>query len=135
MRKIQIVTVGKVKEHWLSAALDDYVRRMRPMLAVEFLLLRSLPTHIAGRALALDERGEALDSNQFHGRIFSELEKGGSRLTLLIGAADGLPPEIKESVPLISLSKMTFTHQTTRLLLLEQLYRACEIEKGSRYVR
>jgi 23S rRNA (pseudouridine1915-N3)-methyltransferase len=134
VRKITIVTVGKCKERWLQEAVAEYERRIAPRIKVEWKLVRTaeqlFPT---GRALALDAAGDSLTSRQFHQRLFRELELGGSRLTLVIGAAEGLPPKVKAEIPLISLSPMTFTHQTTRLLLLEQIYRACEIEKGSGY--
>ena len=57
----------------------------------------------------------------------------------VIGGAEGLPSELKETrsgrprPTLISLSAMTFTHQFARMLLIEQIYRASEIRKGSGY--
>jgi 23S rRNA (pseudouridine1915-N3)-methyltransferase len=58
----------------------------------------------------------------------------GARLTFVIGGAEGIPPHILQKASFQwSLSKLTFTHQITRLLLLEQLYRALEIQKGSGY--
>jgi len=68
---------------------------------------------------------------------------GGSRLSFVIGGAEGLPMELKQqsgggssgssSSGLLSLSKMTFTHQFARVVLAEQVYRAMEIRKGSSY--
>jgi len=135
VRKIQIITIGKVKERWLDEAIDHYVRRMRPTLDIDFQIVRSIEPPFPGVAIGLDERGRSVDSFGFHREIFTALERGGSRLSLIIGGPDGLPEEVRRSLPLLSFSKMTFTHQTARLLLLEQLYRACEIEKGSKYVR
>ena len=56
-------------------------------------------------------------------------------MTIVIGGAEGLPPALRnqDKHPMISLSPMTFTHQVVRLILIEQIYRAFEIEKGSRY--
>ena len=62
-----------------------------------------------------------------------QLEKGGARITFAIGGAEGFSEEVKKSYPLISLSPLTFTHQMTRLILIEQIYRATEILKGSKY--
>ena len=54
--------------------------------------------------------------------------------SFFIGGADGLPAELKaDRSRLLSLSKLTFTHQMARLLLVEQIYRATEIRKGSGY--
>lgn len=61
------------------------------------------------------------------------LPTGGSRLVFVIGGAEGLPPSLKKSKELWSLSKLTFTHQWARVLLTEQIYRATEIKKGSGY--
>jgi len=58
----------------------------------------------------------------------------GSRIAFAIGGAEGLPPQIiKQAAYILSLSPLTFTHQITRLILIEQIYRALEIEKGSQY--
>jgi 23S rRNA (pseudouridine1915-N3)-methyltransferase len=67
--------------------------------------------------------------------MYSWLEEGGSRLTFVIGGAEGLPQEIKQQQQrdMLSLGMMTFTHQFARLLLMEQIYRASEIKKGSGY--
>lgn len=58
---------------------------------------------------------------------------GGSRLSIVIGGAEGLPPSLKQGRELWSLSPMTFTHQWARVVLAEQIYRATEIKKGSAY--
>jgi 23S rRNA (pseudouridine1915-N3)-methyltransferase len=107
----------------------------------------------------LDPRGTALSSEAFASQMYKWLEKGGSRLTFVIGGADGLPNELRgggiigapaskakakggalysssSSAPppvLVSLSALTFTHQMARLLLIEQIYRAAEIRRGSGY--
>mmetsp|Transcript_14927 Transcript_14927/g.25903 ORF Transcript_14927/g.25903 Transcript_14927/m.25903 type:complete len:148 (-) Transcript_14927:171-614(-) len=95
--------------------------------------------------IAMDERGNIpKDSNQFSELLFNWLEKGGSRVAFVIGGADGLPEAVKKDrdLPLhqrryvhyfLSLSNLTFTHKMARLLLVEQIYRAAEIRKGSKY--
>ncbi len=59
--------------------------------------------------------------------------KRGLSLNIIDRRAEGLPLEIKQKSTLISLSSLTFTHQLTRLVLIEQIYRAIEIQKGSNY--
>lgn len=140
MIKIAIATVGKIKERWLEEGIDFFVKRLQPAIEIQFHLVKSGKLLIpiaekADRALALDAAGREMDSEQFSKYLFQEVAAGGSRLTLFIGAAEGLPALLKSKLPLVSLSKMTFTHQTVRLLLLEQLYRAVEIAKGSPYIK
>jgi 23S rRNA (pseudouridine1915-N3)-methyltransferase len=86
-----------------------------------------------GTVFALDENGHEYSSIMFSKVLFEGLETGGSHATFLIGGFAGLPTTIKQAFPLISLSRMTWTHQFARLLLIEQIYRAVEIRKGSSY--
>ena len=86
-----------------------------------------------GKILALDENGRQYSSREFADVVYNGLEEGGATLTFVVGGAFGLPEEIKKSFPLISLSKMTWTHQMARLLLVEQIYRSSELKKGSNY--
>lgn len=78
-----------------------------------------------------------MDSLAFSEFVFSKLEEGGSRLTFVVGGAEGLPPGLKSKPPRggakLSLSSMTFTHLWARALLAEQIYRASEIRRGSKY--
>ena len=103
--------------------------------------------------VVLDPRGKMPTSEDFAQDLYDWLEEGGSRLVFCIGGAEGLPPELKSGyvqvpsgsskgkskstkqvqLPLLSLSKLTFTHQFARLLLVEQIYRASEIRRGSNY--
>jgi 23S rRNA (pseudouridine1915-N3)-methyltransferase len=65
--------------------------------------------------------------------VYKSFEDGGSHVSFIIGGFAGLPDGIRSAYPLLTLSKMTWTHQMARLLLLEQIYRASEIFKGSAY--
>ncbi|NGX46052.1 MAG: Ribosomal RNA large subunit methyltransferase H [Chlamydiae bacterium] len=84
------------------------------------------------RSVALDPNGTLRTSPDFSTWLIDAFEKRGCRLTLLIGGADGLPKELPVQEK-ISLSPLTFTHQLTRLVLVEQIYRALEISRGSPY--
>ena len=88
---------------------------------------------LRGIAFALDETGKELTSREFSKTMYKAFEDGGTHVAFIIGGFSGLPQEIKDRYPLLSLSKMTWTHQMARLLLLEQIYRAAEIHKGSGY--
>ena len=77
--------------------------------------------------------GPEYTSVEFSKVFYKSVEKGGATVSFIIGGFAGLPPAIKDTYPLLSLSKLTWTHQMVRLLLTEQVYRAVEIYKGSEY--
>lgn len=138
MYKIKILSIGKTREAWLEEALNEYLKRMQPVAQFEFIWAKNdkqLLDLVAKESsvICLDANGTLMTSEQFSDFIHDRLVKNGSRLTLVIGGAEGLPPQLKKNPDLISLSPMTFTHQATRLVLLEQIYRAFEIAKGSKY--
>lgn len=138
MPKVKILSVGKNKEKWLEEALGEYIKRLRPTLEVECLWAQddSQLAHLALKektVICLDPQGKCQTSEQFALFFQEQLEKGGARLSFVIGGAEGLSAEMKRHYPLISLSSLTFTHQIARLILIEQIYRATEILKGSQY--
>jgi 23S rRNA (pseudouridine1915-N3)-methyltransferase len=138
MHKIKIASVGKNKETWLEEACAEYIKRLQGAALIECIWVKTDEQLIAQAEkdqalICLDPNGVKLDSEGFASLLMQQLEEGGSRLTLIIGGAEGLPPPLKKTAKLISLSPMTFTHQITRLILIEQIYRAFEIHKGSRY--
>ncbi|GKY98952.1 hypothetical protein MPSEU_000851000 [Mayamaea pseudoterrestris] len=78
--------------------------------------------------------GTQYTSEAFADHFYKWMQDGGSRVVFVIGGAEGLPSQILEAAYLkMSLSKLTFTHQFARLLLVEQVYRAYEINRGSDY--
>lgn len=138
MLKLKILSVGKTKETWLEEALAEYMKRLKPYMTIETIWAKddAQLTELVKKettVIALDPSGRLLTSEQFTSFLAQSWEKGGSRVAFVIGGAEGLPLEVKEHYPLISLSPLTFTHQITRLVLIEQVYRAMEIQKGSRY--
>lgn len=138
MLKLKIISVGKTKEEWLEAAIQEYLKRLKPVLTCEFVWTKNSEqllqlTEKEEHCICLDPNGSLMNSEQFADFINKQFIKSGSRLTLVIGGAEGLPQKLKDTTTLISLSPLTFTHQVTRLVLLEQIYRAFEIIKGSKY--
>ena len=139
MFKIKIITVGKTKEQWLQQATEEYHKRIKNNICIDWVICKSsesLSSYLEKETswICLDPKGLSYTSEEFSHFLFSQLEKEGSRLNLVIGGAEGLPSAIRsKATHLISLSKMTYTHQITRLILLEQIYRALEIQKGSGY--
>uniref|UniRef100_A0A7S0NYP8 Ribosomal RNA large subunit methyltransferase H n=1 Tax=Calcidiscus leptoporus TaxID=127549 RepID=A0A7S0NYP8_9EUKA len=136
--RVRIVSVGKTKEAWLQLALAEYMKRVRTV-SLECTWVRddaALLAEARGACIVLDERGKLCSSREFSEMLFRALEEGGARLSFVIGAADGLPEALRDGPhPLLSLSRMTLTHQMARLVLAEQIYRACEIRRGSKYHR
>ncbi|MBX7066008.1 MAG: 23S rRNA (pseudouridine(1915)-N(3))-methyltransferase RlmH [Parachlamydiales bacterium] len=136
MVKVKVFSIGKSKEEWLNLALAEYEKRLTHKMSIDWIFVKDDNALIeaAGKepCIALDPHGELLSSE-----ILSEkIGKWGSKLTFIIGGADGIPETILKNARFIwSLSPLTFTHQMTRLILIEQLYRATEIEKGSSYHR
>lgn len=134
MFKVKVLTIGKCKEEWLAQALAEYEKRLRGKLAIDWQLAKDdiqLTEWASQEAIiALDPKGELLTSEAWS----LKMNRLGLRLTFVIGGAEGLPPQIlQKAIFRWSLSPLTFTHQITRLILMEQIYRALEIERGSQY--
>ncbi|TNE79957.1 MAG: 23S rRNA (pseudouridine(1915)-N(3))-methyltransferase RlmH [Bacteroidetes bacterium] len=82
----------------------------------------------------LDENGKVSSSVQFANQLEKWNIQGIDRLVFLIGGAYGFSDEVYDRANhKMSLSPMTFSHQMVRLIFLEQLYRACSINKGEPY--
>ncbi|MDE3046377.1 MAG: 23S rRNA (pseudouridine(1915)-N(3))-methyltransferase RlmH [Verrucomicrobiota bacterium] len=137
MFKVKIYTIGRLKETWLQEALAEYEKRLSRQIGVEWVLAkneRELTEKIQSPWIALDVRGELVDSVALSKKLLKLFSHHGSRLNFLIGGSEGIDPLLLEkSAWRWSLSPLTFTHQMTRLILLEQLYRAIEIDSGSAY--
>lgn len=158
--KINIRIVGrKSSEPWLEEGVAMYEQRLRPSsVEVDTTWHKDNAALMKGiemdrsknhKVICLDPTGTQQTSEKFADKAYQWLDEGGSRLSFIIGGAEGLPVELKypsyasgkktntkksNDVPiLISLSELTFTHQFARLLLIEQIYRATEIKKGSGY--
>ncbi len=135
--KVKVVAVGKISPI-LKEAQDYYLRKIKNIELVEVKKQRTkeeegkkLLEKAKGYTIALDERGREMTS-----REFASFVQKHPFITFLIGGADGLSEEVREkSNFLLSLSKMTLQHDVARIVLLEQLYRADQIIKGTPYHR
>jgi 23S rRNA (pseudouridine1915-N3)-methyltransferase len=153
--KIHLIFVGKTREPYLRQGVEDYLSRLRRYLSVEVKIVRSgrlTREHQADRVVSresarvaaavpdqshlviLDRLGRQLSSVSL-AQWLKKLEMEGCRkLCFAVGGVLGFTDELKnQAQTLLSLSKMTFTHEMTRLILLEQLYRACTIMRGEKY--
>jgi 23S rRNA (pseudouridine1915-N3)-methyltransferase len=139
MYKIKVYSIGKTKENWLQEALSAYQDRLKPTLCMEWILAKSneqLKQFLKNQThfVCLDSQGKQFSSEEFSIYLINSLQECHSRLSFVIGGAEGIPSGIRfQASQLISLSKMTFTHQIARLILVEQIYRAFEIDKASPY--
>lgn len=124
---------------------EDYVARIGKFIPFEERVLKAdREDRIAIRMckeaessqimVAMDERGTLYDSFQFSSLLGSWMNAGYTRVTLVIGGADGLPAAVKKKAHLhVALSKMTLPHRLARLILVEQIYRGLCILKNVPY--
>jgi 23S rRNA (pseudouridine1915-N3)-methyltransferase len=104
-----------------SKQLRDEADRLRPKLKA------------AGRAVLLDPAGKVYSSEAFAAWLGERMDNG-ERLAFALGSSHGFDPTLKAEIPdKLSLSLMTFPHELSRVLFLEQLYRAFTILKGGPY--
>jgi 23S rRNA (pseudouridine1915-N3)-methyltransferase len=145
--------LGKTKEGYLEHGIRDYADRLRRYLPVEIrvlkepgrlepeavLLAREAELLLAQAApasltVALDPAGREQTSEELAATLAAWEHQGLRTVCFLIGGHLGLDARVRgQAGQLWSLSRLTFTHEMCRLLLLEQLYRACSIKAGHNY--
>lgn len=156
--KIKIVAVGNIKEDYLKKGIEMYATRISGYAKVEIIEvnesklkdnpheseIEKVKKEEGQRVLSkiksseyvinLDLNQKQFDSIEFSNFIQNKLSEGGSSITFVIGGSYGLSDEAKARAnSSISLSKMTFLHQMTRLILLEQIYRSFKILNNETY--
>ncbi|WP_173297994.1 23S rRNA (pseudouridine(1915)-N(3))-methyltransferase RlmH [Thermanaeromonas sp. C210] len=158
--EIYVVAVGRVKEKYLQEGIKEYSKRLRPYVRLEIRegteekvpgnltpgqeerilalegqsLLRLLPD--GAYIIALDREGEMLSSEELAEHLADLALQGRSQVAFVIGGTLGLSQEVLDRAHFkLSFSPLTFPHQLMRLILLEQLYRACKIRRGEPYHR
>lgn len=152
--KIKIIQVGKTKDSYMEAGMQEFLKRLKPFVDLEIVTLKEeKPTATftikqckekeaaeilknlksEDFVIVLDENGKEKSSKEF-AQILKTHEDLGDKMIFVIGGPFGLTEKIREKANVVlSLSKMTFTHQMIRIFLLEQLYRAICIIKGKEY--
>ena len=143
--KTTIRIVGKKNsEKWIEEGCNVYQKRLQSAnvdVTTEWhrsndSLIKGVESDVSKSfsVILLDPGARELSSEDLSSSFYKWMEEGGSRVVFVIGGFDGLPPELLDSqAERISLSKLTFTHQFARLVIMEQIYRASEIRKGSSY--
>lgn len=155
---ITIITVGKVRELYLTRGIEEYLKRMQRYATVTVCEVaevqvpetlsaaeqqqakqregeRMLKAARAGQYLiALDQHGQQFTSEAFAAQLQALGVNGRSDLAFLIGGSLGLADEVLHRADLkLSFGKMTFPHQVMRMMLLEQIYRGFKIMRGEPY--
>ena len=158
MQKVTLICVGKLKEKFYAQATAEYAKRLSRFCKLEIVELpesrlsdspspaeisQALTAEAAlieaklpkGSALvAMCIEGEELSSPQLAEKMRQFAVSGVSNLTFLIGGSVGLSPAIKAQADFrLSRSPMTFPHHLARVMLLEQIYRAYQINAGTKY--
>jgi len=152
-----IICVGKLREKFYAAAAEEYLKRLSRFGKMDMIELPDLPepqnASPAQCNQVMEKEGEmilsrlkpgdrvialCIDAPQYTSEDFAKRMRGhemtGGRLVFIIGGSLGLSPAVvNRADEKLSLSRMTFPHQLARVLLLEQIYRACKINAGERY--
>jgi 23S rRNA (pseudouridine1915-N3)-methyltransferase len=153
--KLQLWSIGKEHESYIKPGVDDFTRRIARYYPVEWKLIAP-PRNAAALSVpdlkkkegeiildaltkddwlvALDERGKQLTSEGLAQLLQDRANDSVKNLVFLIGGIHGLDEAVlKRSDSRWSLSLLTFPHQLVRLVVAEQLYRACSILRNERY--
>lgn len=158
MINVSIIALGKLKESYLKDAMAEYQKRLSTdcrfnvielnpkklsdnpsqteidnALKEEAKLIKAkIPANSAVYAMCIE--GKQLSSEELSGKLQKDAVNGKNNAVFIIGSSYGLADEIKSMSDFrLSMSKMTFPHQLARVMLAEQIYRAVQIEKGTKY--
>lgn len=149
---IKILCVGKLKDKHLASLIDDYTKRINRYHKLEIIEVKDEPINdnevevlnIEGErvlskinddeyVILLDLHGKSIDSLSLANKI-DKIFVHNSKLTFVIGGSLGLSDKLrKRANEAIKLSDLTFLHQMTRLILLEQIYRSFKILNHETY--
>ncbi len=155
--KVNIYCIGKTKEKYHKEEVNEYLKRLRAYAKIDLvelpeksmglnpsasdiLKIKSEESKLilskvkSSYTILLDVEGDIISSEKFSKLIDDVSIYKTSDISIIIGGAYGVSDELKEKVDYrLSISKMTFTHQMVRGIILEQLYRAFKIKEGSKY--
>jgi 23S rRNA (pseudouridine1915-N3)-methyltransferase len=155
--KITILCVGKLKEKYLVEACQEYAKRLGKYCKLnivelnEVKLIKDTPSYVqqvineesasllehlnpSDYNILLSLRGQEYDSIAFSKMLNNKMNEGHSSFCFIIGGSYGTNPELENKVNSSwCLSSLTFPHQITRLLILEQIYRSFKILNNEVY--
>ncbi len=153
--KLVICSIGKAHEDYVRKGIDDFTKRINNYFTTDWLLIppvknaASLPEKELKKEEAkaiisllqpddylvlLDERGEMISSPQLAQLIQKKANESCKRMVFLIGGAFGVDDAVfNRANYTLSLSRLVFPHMLVRLILAEQIYRACTILRNEKY--
>ena len=147
---IKIITVGKIKEKYITDEINEYLKRLSKYTKINLIEVpdenfditktletekKSILKYVSEKdyIITMEIEGKELSSIEFAKKI-DEIQISNSNICFIIGGSYGLSDEIKKMSNFkLSFSKMTFPHQLFRLILLEQIYRAYKINNNESY--
>ena len=152
--KIKLIQIQDTNEKYLIEGINEYLKRLMKYAKVDIITIKPIKNakHLSVDELKskeieeikakidprdfvyiLDERGDSLKSVEFAKKI-EKIAINHPCITFVIGGAYGFSDEFRKAVNgMLSLSKMTFSHQLIRVIFLEQIYRAFSILNGDPY--
>lgn len=158
MIAVNIICIGKLKESYLRDASAEYSKRLGAFckLNITEIQPKRLPDQPSeaeidaalsaeskqilakisqnSKIVAMCIEGSQMSSEQLAKQFETDAVSGTGSLSFIIGGSFGLSDEVKKRADLkLSMSKMTFPHQLARVMLLEQIYRAFQINSGGKY--
>ena len=153
--KITLLCIGKTDDKYIQEGIDKYYKRLKHYITFNIVVLPDVKNvknlsqsqqkekeaelfnkHIQNTdyVVLLDERGKEYSSLEFSSFLEKKMIASVHHIVFLVGGPYGFSEEIKQRAnSLVSLSKMTFSHQMVRLFFVEQIYRAYTIMKGEPY--
>ncbi len=156
MLTVKIVCIGTIKEKFITDGCDEFLKRLSAFCKVQIVqikeerLQKENDADIArviqkegemivreiqsGHTIALCIEGKSLSSEELAVNLQTLMTSGVSTVNFVIGGSYGLSDSVKQKADFkLSFSKMTFTHQMARMILLEQIYRAFAINSNIKY--
>lgn len=156
--KITVIGVGRLKEKYWQAAIDEYSKRLSKYVKLDIIEVpdEKAPENLSAAeeeivkknegerilknirdgayVIALAINGKMLSSEELSEFLNERMVMGAGHIVFVIGGSLGLSPEVLDRADYkLSFSKMTFPHQMMRVILLEQFYRAVKIMKNEPY--
>ena len=141
---IKIICIGKIKEKYLTEAIEDYKKRISKYHKIDIIELpdnnidkekEEILKHINFKdyIISMDIEGQELNSIELSKKIDKTFITN-SNIVFIIGGSDGLHNDIKNKSDFkLSFSKLTFPHGLFRIILLEQIYRSFKILNNETY--
>lgn len=152
---ILLLTVGKTNTSYINAGIEEFKKRLKRYIPYHIECIPDIKTtknltpdiqkekegesilsHIllSDFCILLDEKGKEMTSSEFASYLQKIMLSGRKRIVFVIGGPYGFSKEIyKRADQMISMSRMTFTHEMVRLFFTEQIYRAMTILRGEPY--